>query len=396
MKKFFMFAAMASVALVSCVKNEPAMPVAQQDEISFELPLVAPAVKANVAEITESTFTSDFKVWGYFTAAQQNGTFTAADLYMNGVDVGLTGGVWKAKSGKYYWPSNGYLTFVGYAPADAEVATSSVSNDGLKLTEYTVPATADQDLLVSKISYDNVKSKGTGEDNVSNDHSTATYSNGAQIVFDHALSSIRFSVRAHESIPLTQVAAGTGNPYYTLTVKSIEVENVKSVGTFDQPLTETPKNMQVVDAEGTNNGWSDQDNPVDYTALTGASVVLTGTRQFVTHDALDSATPADDKTDLILLPQPTAGINIKVVFDYKSSVMTGAPIEQTLTVPLAQNTAVDPNPSNAIANWYRGIRYTYNLIINLDEITFDPEVTAWVDGDEQVVNVDYENAISNN
>lgn len=394
MKKFFMFAAMASVALVSCVKNEPAMPVAQQDEISFELPLVAPAVKANVAEITEETFTSDFKVWGYFTAAKQNGTFTAADLYMNGVNVGLTGSVWKATSGKYYWPSNGYLTFVGYAPAGA-VATPSVSDDGLKLSEYTVPATADQDLLVSKISYDNVKSKGTGEDNVSGDHSTDTYSDGAQIVFDHALSSIRFSVRAHESIPLTQLAAGDGNPYYTLTVKSITVQNVKSVGTFNQPLTGSPENMQVVLADGSNNGWSAQANPTNYTALTGASVVLTGTKQFVTPDT-DPATPAVNKTDLILLPQPTTGINIKVVFNYKSSVMTGDPIEQTLTVPLAQNTAVDPNPSNAIANWYRGTRYTYNLIINLDEITFDPEVTAWVDGATQDVNVDYENATGNN
>ena len=395
MKKFFMFAAMASVALVSCVKNEPAMPVAQQDEISFELPLVAPAVKANVAEITESTFTSDFKVWGYFTAAKQDGTFKAADLYMNGVDVGLAGGVWKAKSGKYYWPSNGYLTFVGYAPADA-VATSSVSDNGLKLSAYTVPAAANQDLLVSKISYDNVKSKGTGENNVAGNHGTDTYSDGAQIVFDHALSSIRFSVRAHESIPLTQDAAGEGNLYYTLTVKSIKVQNVNSVGTFDQPLTETPKNMQVVNAEGTNNGWSAQDNPIDYTALTGASVVLTGTKQFVTPHAENPANPADDMTDLILLPQPTTGINIEVVFDYKSSVMTGAAIEQTLTVPLAQNTAEAPNPSNAIANWYRGTRYTYNLIINLDEITFDPEVTAWVDGTTQDVNVDYENAIGNN
>ena len=41
MKKFFMFAAMASVALASCVKNEPAMTVAQQDEIAFDLPVVA-------------------------------------------------------------------------------------------------------------------------------------------------------------------------------------------------------------------------------------------------------------------------------------------------------------------------------------------------------------------
>ena len=47
MKKFFMFAAMASVALVSCVKNETA-PIAEeaQQEITFALPVLSPNLKS--------------------------------------------------------------------------------------------------------------------------------------------------------------------------------------------------------------------------------------------------------------------------------------------------------------------------------------------------------------
>ena len=55
MKKFFMFAAMASVALVSCVKNEAGMGLAGSNDkvaISFEAPILAPSVKS-VQEIVQ-------------------------------------------------------------------------------------------------------------------------------------------------------------------------------------------------------------------------------------------------------------------------------------------------------------------------------------------------------
>ena len=109
-----MFAAMASVALASCVKNEPAMTVAQQDEIAFDLPVMATPVKS-VTETTAFADSDNFTVWGYITPAAQT-SFVNQQLYMNGVKVTCQDGVWKAAAGKYYWPNNSYLTFVGYAP----------------------------------------------------------------------------------------------------------------------------------------------------------------------------------------------------------------------------------------------------------------------------------------
>ena len=363
MKKFFMFAAMASVALVSCVKNEPAMPVAQQDEISFELPLVAPAVKA-VDEMYEGNFTSPFKVWGYFSATEM-GTFTNSTLYMDGVEISYQDvagtdplrKAWKSTTGKYYWPNNGYLTFVGYAPATATGAYA-VGANGLNITDYTVAAAANVDLLVSQISYNNTKPSVDAAD----DNDTPAYADGAEIVFEHALSSIQFTMKTTSDI----VSNG-----YELKVKKISIIGADSKGNFAQTLTGDPK-KQMETATAANDGWTPQNVTTTYVAYTDETgILLTDAAKYTNGNAAQT----ENKTDLILLPQVLTGKDVKleVVYTLANETMT-TPAEQTTTVNLAAST---------VEQWLRGKRYTYNLTVKLDEIEFDPEVSAWVAGAAQ-------------
>ena len=363
MKKFFMFAAMASVALASCVKNEPAMTVAQQDEIAFDLPVVAPAVKS-VTETVEGAFNQSFKVWGYFSASEME-NFTNATPYMPGVVISLQDGVWKSAGTKYYWPNNGYLTFVGYAPSDA-VGTYDVAATGLIIDDYVVDADADVDLLVSQISYNNTKP------NSDNDHGTEAYENGAEIVFEHALSSVQFTVKTLQEILDND---------YTLVVKKISILGAQSKGDFTQKLEETPTQMAL--STTTNDGWAATDPVVtaNYVAYTNATATATPEGITLTANPLytnGSDTQTANTTDLILLPQ-VIGENVKleVVYTLANATMT-TPAEQTTTVDLNETT---------VDQWLRGKRYTYNLTVKLDEITFDPEVSAWVTGADQVNDV---------
>ena len=67
MKKFFFLAALASIALASCVKNEPAK-VDSQKEISFTTPVLGASTKANVFgemanPYSESEHLSVYAVW---------------------------------------------------------------------------------------------------------------------------------------------------------------------------------------------------------------------------------------------------------------------------------------------------------------------------------------------
>ena len=353
MKKFFMFAAMASVALASCVKNEPTAPVADQDELTFEVPVLAPAVKS-VTETVEGAFTSDFKVWGYFTENQQT-AFAPSALYMNGVNIKLTDNVWKSSEGKYYWPNNGYLTFVGYAPSSAN-GTYAVGDNGLNITGYTVGPDANEDLLVSQISYNNTKPGAT------EDHDTPAYSDGAEIVFEHALSSIQFTVKTTEDI----VGAN-----YTLVVKKISILNAESKGNFAQVLDATSNQMEPSTAA--NDGWTPQNLPATYVAYEDATgLTLTAAAQYTNA----AAAQTENTTDLILLPQ-VIGDNVQLEVQYtlkNASMGAAAAILQTTTVDLAEST---------VDQWLRGKRYTYNITVKLDEITFDPEVSAWVAGAAQ-------------
>ena len=371
MKKFFMFAAMASVAFASCVKNDAPELSLGQAEVSFEVPMCAPAVKS-VTEVTESTFTSDFKVWGYFTAAQQ-GTFSSAGLYMNQVNIKLTDGVWKSSEGKYYWPNNGYLTFIGYAPASESTnGTYSVTDAGLNIEGYTVGAAADVDFLVSQVSYNNTKPLSDGN------HTYPTYGNGAQIIFEHALSSIQFTMR-------TPVDANT-----YLVVKKIEIHKAVNKGNFTQGLSADYTQMTASTYAGgvTNNGWTpstDAADKVTYVAYEDATGILLTANKVYTNNAVEQTL---NKTDLILLPQDLTGLTVEVTFTLQNKTMAEAnpvvaPIEQKVTANLKQDGGVE--------RWLRGKRYTYNLTVNLDELTFDPEVSAWVDGapSEDAINPDY-------
>lgn len=346
MKKFFMFAAMASVAFASCVKNEPVVSVAEQAEIAFDAPLLAPAVKS-VAETTTATL-PNFKVWGYFTAtAVQSFSLTFSDatalsnsLYMNGVEIGKDAhNIWKSTDKKYYWPVNGSLTFLACAPSS--VANVSVASNGLNIKDYVVGQKADQDLLVSKVAY-GVNKK---------DHAN---NGGAPIVFEHALSSILFKVKTTDDIV---------DNNYTLTVKKISLKGVVSTGSFAQKLDAQEHNMKPSTAE--NNGWTAGTTMQDYVAYENATGIT------LTKD-LQSTTTGENLTDLILLPQVlTDDTEVEVVFTLKNATMTGNAIEQTLTAKLAQGST---------QQWLRGKRYVYNLTIGLQEITFAPQVSPWVAG----------------
>lgn len=160
MKKFFMFAAMASVALVSCVKNEPVATVEQGEAITFNAPIVSPATKAaeQVAFDKES-----FKVYAYYEGDKS--------LYINNATVSADND-WKTN---YFWPKNDGLSFVAYWPTDE---TPSVTKDALTLA-YTVPDGAQEDLLISQWNKDVMYETKDG---------------AVDVVFHHVLSYVNFNI----------------------------------------------------------------------------------------------------------------------------------------------------------------------------------------------------------
>ena len=393
MKKFFMFAAMASVALVSCVKNEPAMPVAQQDEISFESPLMAVPVRA-VAEKTAFAQADKFTVWGYFSATAYDDNL--GDIYMNDVDCVKNGDRtnWHAESGKYYWPANGYLNFVACAPNDAAFAvqtnTPSVSATAgvISIVNYEVPATANEDLLVSERSYNCTKT-------LADANTTANpWNNGATLTFKHVLSSIVFKVKSAEDY------AGASPIATVLQVTGVKINGVNYKGNFNQ-IYDTEDLPQM---DFTKDMWTevpaDVTNYTAFTSTTAASAALNGVYTDVQANTEGSAIPlsttakwvmnngadrVNNKTDLIVLPQAIpANAEVEVTYTIWNTTMGESTLPHAAQTAKAKLWKTVDEVTTGITKWEAGKRYIYTITVSLDEITLDPEVAAWDAGTEVV------------
>lgn len=132
----------------------------------------------------------------------------APRYYMNEVAT-KQGVVWQPSSSIYYWPDNGSLRFLAWAPLDAELDESPVkpSEDVNKTTiKYTVPAelSKQRDLVVAATGYNASPAGGVCAP--------------VSLQFKHLC---------------TAVVVKTGATMAPGTIKSVTVTNVRNSGTYD-------------------------------------------------------------------------------------------------------------------------------------------------------------------
>ena len=361
----------AFMLLVGCVKNDPVTPDwrGPKAEIAFECPVVGSLTKS-AYELTDYPDALDFRVWGYYSTG--NVPVVTGDglegLYIDGAEFSRQGDTWASSQGKYYWPANGNLHLLGYAPSDAAVTSADVTNRGLQLAGYTVPLTADQDLLVSRVLYAQTN-QGAGI--------------GAPIVFDHALTSIVFKVRS--GIYGDRTLEDPDRVDTDLRVTMIELVGLKNKGNFDQAMTTWTGNEQMTSPSAAQNpekGWSGQSGSADYTGYSSAvagtvGLVLTDTPQLIHDKTLAVGDTDHELTNLILLPQVLSSNEnavLRVTYDMTHSDYAennGEDGELWVTGQEAEIALKDCG----VLEWYRGYRYTYNITVLLNKI----QCTASVD-----------------
>lgn len=357
MKKLFFIAAIASAALVSCTKNE--LVSVPEQEITFQAPVLHPTTKAPSEVLNNYPTSNDFAVWAHYFAGGAYTNFAAGEVYMNEKVVKYDGtSSWKTEGNQYYWPKNGSLTFIAYAPSSV-AANANVGATGITFSDYVVSNDAAQqvDLLFSERSYDKKK---VDDEIIGGSYETQPGANqlydpytGVHISFKHALSSILFTARLSEAYTGTKI-----------TLKKIELTNVKSSGNFNQGLADNGTATTTADADL----WKDENNAITYTVA--ADELLDTEKYYTCNDTRVAPVAADGKrtTDLILLPQVIAD-DAKMVITYTIQSPDSIALEQVLDIPL----------KNVVTEWKWGYRYIYNIIIGLDTIYFEPYVAPWTD-----------------
>ena len=353
MKQNLLFAALAVVAMASCSKNEVSQSTVT-NEITFATPVLARHTKSQ--EITTTTYptTASFNVYAWYNS-EEHFTATTASAYMKDVQVSYDSSINKdddAGSGawipstKYYWPKQGVLTFDAYSPNGLSGTKSATADDGIKVENHTVGTelATQQDFLYATRAKDKKSSKG---------ETNATY-DGVDIAFNHALAVVKFTAKTKDNY------AGTT----TVKIKDIKIQSINNTGTFNQN-------------ESTSNpAWSAQTGTEEYVALTSTN--FDSSVELIT-------TPKPAGSTVIVLPQDLTAGTQKLHIDYylKTDAENAVEISQTADLYFHHASALADNNK-----WEMGKRYTYNIVIGLDEIYFAPSVAGWSDVAVDGINVD--------
>lgn len=337
-KKFFMgIAAMAALTLVSCSSddlNSLSDNSSKNEAISFDGYLGRSAVAVNgtrgsVVEIDDlQKSTEGFGVFGNYMEETETTTAYGENLFKNQqvkYDKNKNLAEWTYTDTKY-WPTEGHINFLAYAPYDSE--QNLIENSKLKFK-----VTGQKDLLWANAK-NQTKANNSGDKKV-------------EFTFYHALAKIGYSLKQKDTYNKT-----------TITVTSIKLVGSDPKGAFYTEGT--------FDLSKENNGenlWTTEENVTkqNFDWFTGSAVLTT-----------DAANNNADKY-LFVIPQDfsaTAANKLSVVVEYTVQTEGTVALKNKVTKPIT-------------ANFLQGKAYMINLIIGLTPIDFDVKVVnGWENGDK--------------
>lgn len=340
MKKFFLFAAMAGVALTGCVKTESEVAVkSDSNRIVFDNPVVSSVTRALI-DGTEYPTDVPFSVYAQYKNANTGENL----LYMDNVTTKYsatspspTGKSSWVPVGNYYWPKEGTLSFAAYSPTAASTVFNSVAwtdDSGFTFDDFNAATNQTN-------SYDLMYSNYVADQKQTNEQDYTQYY-GIQLTFKHALSALVFRAQAADN-------------YTGAEIKVTKIEVLEAYNQGDLTTNNASNSA----------GWSDFQDPTTMEVQNLASAALT-TDYVQQGDVLLMVPQAFDHND---------GVKVKITYTIDTD--SDATMTQTHTVTLS--TLTENGTTTAHADWKMGKRYTYDITIGLDRIYFAPQVTDWED-----------------
>lgn len=368
MKKYFIIAAAALVAMTGCSKIETAPEV--QREISFE-------VANNVR--TKATG-SVYENGAFGTYAWFNNT----DVFMVNEQVDKSGGVWRTVDNTYYWPKTGSISFISYSPFNGTSNTEStvpvITKNSITYTDVTVGTT---DLM-----YADRATCSSNVDEVTDSDTADSGFTGVPTVFNHALAKLSFKIKAN-FIEYTDPTTDTKTTW-EVTVKSAKIGGFKTKGslaltlnddgkTWNKPVTNIGTDTDPVNV----NIWTNASGATDEQELIDATTYPDGV--VLTTTAQDLAAASG-----FVLPQQLTADTQKITLDIhiKTNLPNGHSINEDF------KPTIDLKDISSLQAWQMNQNIVYTINIkptakadgseghNDDPndviITFDPAVADWV------------------
>lgn len=380
MKKNLFFILMAGVALTGCVSNEVSS--VSEDNAPKALTFSSPVMYSNstsraayYGEIESHMYgtstvysypreekfmiyavqhTGDFAGWAAATPHEINNTAISYDPSVDG---------WapKTSEGKYYYWPEGKMSFAASSPADLEnAATRNYGATGLTIENFQVASDASKQ-------YDLLFSTRTVNKTSADMQHGAEYYSGLPIKFQHALSSVCFSLKNETEAEVV--------------LTGIRVYGVYDKGNFAENLTENAEDYtQYEKGTNVNPAWTVlgelTEESAAYVAFNG-KVTFPAEAQRVASLAagdVDEDGEADVVNTLLLMPQT---LDDKAVVEVHYTV-DGNPHNKVAQLNLGETLKTE----TPVTAWQMGYRYTYRLVYTSstaarDKIYFAPSTDPW-------------------
>ena len=396
MKKYFVLAAAALVALTACTKMEVSNTPEASQKISFEVANYMTQTKADdETSLLDERFTS-FKTNAWYHSPSDGVQYFMknVDIKWNNTEANEDNANKWAPDIDYFWPKTGYVNFYSYAgtqdPSAYYSGTSGNETEGTLVYEDKVIAYNDN-ILVADAAYGY-------RANVSTYHLDNSSLTGVPTLFRHYLSKIAFNVMLK-----TTDGKKTATNCYEVDVLDAYVKVLKKGSlVLSNSDTEASRNASAPGTPSTNTWTSTNTNPnvawvgaawneestvekIQVVAAASATECRDMIAPATLHLALNQTQQTETGNALILLKERTVmpqSLGDNVVFYIQYRVRTYHNDEanpysvETLTFgPTKLTTLVN----NAITDWNKNTKYTYNVIIDpvATKITFDPAVEKW-------------------
>ena len=353
MKKVFVIAAAALLALASCTKVESTY--TPDEAINFQAAVQLAQTKAEINGETTKADTLGYPYDNFGVYAWEDGTAA----YIVNEKVTKTADVWSTAK-TYYWPKSGTMDFIGYYP-QAAAPWVSVSTDALKCESYSISAAENDDLLYS---------------NKAVERTVKNSANGVPMIFHHALAQVGVVVKAG------YLSAGSGEDKTTweIKIKSLYFKDMYKAGGVELSLA------------------SDEQN---WTLPEDAIWTVSGSTSNISVISSDKTLTTSSDTVLLkktVMPQNLVVSDASKVMHVDYSIKTTTAQNEVTTQNLSADIklfgswtdASDKDAfSNVVDKWQMNKWIFYTLVINPlattpEEavITFDPSLIDWqyVDG----------------
>ena len=323
---FLLTMAMAAMAAVSCSKTN-------QEYESPEEMVVEPIAMRHTKSIIEGTGYPDDETLGLWTFHTESVAGTswaagrgAAYIYLDNVAFHKNSGAWAgydydAKTHKpYYWPTYGSMYFAAYSPYSLhDKVFYSKETGAVSLSGYTLDPDNYQDFIYSEIS----------------DLDNSVFKVKKSIIFKHALSLIEFTA---------QLKNEDAKNY--IDIHSITTTPVASTGSFTSR-----------DAVNQKPQWTRNATP-----QVELSICDAGQTAGVDNGI---ALTTDSKTVLgnaLVIP----GNAVQIVIRYRLQYSPGQFLTEKYVVV----------PTDAIAVWEPGKKYSYHITLGVDYIQVEPSIAV--------------------